>query len=822
MFQPARDGLDNLVAVALKALFFEAVLDDPDRARGGPALPLVGYVADEFHRFVTSDPLHGEQSFLDTCRSFGAFCVLACQSVASIEHALAHGGGSSDQNRAAIEILLSNTANKFVFRSTHPSTAHRVLDLGPRRPGRPGVAEVRPVSALRVGEAYVALSDGRFERRQLKPVRGAGRGARASRRAPRRPARHGGPVMSGRPACSRPVGRPPGECDALACAASASLLTGLYGLCHNAWTTPEEAAEVERRGACLTPELWRETRRLLRDADQGADGTRIELGFTELLLRWLGYRDECAFASAHGVGIADALARGRGRLGTLAEIVESGGGGGAEALRRAVGDAWVSRAAHLMDGLPETAPGAVEALERALGAFPWPARNRRALLGALVSASEACGDEARAGSARRALEAVDHELAARDPTPMYRAAATLLTCLWCIAHDDGLLAAERGLDPGIEPAPETWTKARAALEAGRPGDVPLPVRTFDAWSAGAGLDEGELRVCLEEAVRAHPDLPRMVELLWDRSDPDEEVPREAAWYAVDAAFQRRLGVERDYRPLPGERQNVYFEIHQGARRAHALEGVALMRRLHLVLCRGGGIDPMAVASVCLDLAVDCEAQGAHEAARRHLVAAVDHAQGVEGDAVRRDYPEVCLATWHWHSGEVGEAVRRLERLEGPQAVEARRQIEAKAPEREALRVAQGARAQRRDVRSACEVLFAHLRAGHYVAAERHARELCEASPGSPHAWAALASVLHDQGRYRDAVQPARNARSAGYDELAGSALLARILRGLGSEGREESRALARQALAADAAGGGLDKAARAELERIAGEGQGDG
>ena len=169
VFQPARDGLDNLVAVALKALFFEAVLDDPDRARGGPALPLVGYVADEFHRFVTSDPLHGEQSFLDTCRSFGAFCVLACQSVASIEHALAHGGGSSDQNRAAIEILLSNTANKFTFRSTHPSTAHRVMDLGPRRPGRPGVAEVRPVSALRVGEAYVALSDGRFERRQLAP-----------------------------------------------------------------------------------------------------------------------------------------------------------------------------------------------------------------------------------------------------------------------------------------------------------------------------------------------------------------------------------------------------------------------------------------------------------------------------------------------------------------------------------------------------------------------------------------------------------------------------------------------------------------------------
>ena len=169
VFQPSRDQLDNLVAVALKAGFFEGVLDDPDRARGGSDLPLVGYVADEFHRFVTSDPLHGEQSFLDTCRSFGAFCVLACQSVASIEHALAHGGGSDTQNRASVEILLSNTATKFVFRSTHRSTAERVAELAPRHPGLPGVGEVRPVSSLGVGEAYVALSDGRFERRQLQP-----------------------------------------------------------------------------------------------------------------------------------------------------------------------------------------------------------------------------------------------------------------------------------------------------------------------------------------------------------------------------------------------------------------------------------------------------------------------------------------------------------------------------------------------------------------------------------------------------------------------------------------------------------------------------
>ena len=169
LFQPARDGLDTLIAVALKASFFEAVLDNPDRARAGKDCPLVAYVSDEFHRFITSDPLHGEQSFLDTCRSYGAFCVLASQSVASLEHALAHGGGSWKQDESAVEILWNNTANKLVFRTTDPKTASRVDDLCPHRPGLAGVVRVRPVSTLKTGECYAMLSDGRFERRQLDP-----------------------------------------------------------------------------------------------------------------------------------------------------------------------------------------------------------------------------------------------------------------------------------------------------------------------------------------------------------------------------------------------------------------------------------------------------------------------------------------------------------------------------------------------------------------------------------------------------------------------------------------------------------------------------
>ena len=169
LYQPALHGPDELVARALKAAFFEAVLHDPDRARGGEDLPLVGYVADEFHRFVTSDRVHGEQSFLDTCRSFGAFCVLACQSVAGIEHALAAGAGSSTRNEAAVSMLMTNTATKLVFRSTDPKTLQPLHEWCPHHPGLDAVTRVRPPTTLAPGECYALLPDGRFERRRLEP-----------------------------------------------------------------------------------------------------------------------------------------------------------------------------------------------------------------------------------------------------------------------------------------------------------------------------------------------------------------------------------------------------------------------------------------------------------------------------------------------------------------------------------------------------------------------------------------------------------------------------------------------------------------------------
>lgn len=174
LVQPSREGPDTLFAIGLKALFFEAVLGDPERIRGGTDLPLIAYVADECHRFITSDPVHGEQSYLDTCRSFGAFCVLACQSLSSLAHALAGAGGDRVQNEAAIEVLWNNAATKIVFRTTDERTARRMDALSPHRPGMAGVVRVRPPATLAPGEAYAVLADGRFERRQLAPCADAG------------------------------------------------------------------------------------------------------------------------------------------------------------------------------------------------------------------------------------------------------------------------------------------------------------------------------------------------------------------------------------------------------------------------------------------------------------------------------------------------------------------------------------------------------------------------------------------------------------------------------------------------------------------------
>ncbi len=169
LYQPSLSAAhDVLIAKALKAAYFEAILGSAKRSRVGHGMPLAAYVADEAHRFVTCDAAHGEQSFMDTCRSFGAFCVLATQSCSSLRHALGEFSVNGVAEHA-VEMLLANTATKLFFRSTDGMAQRHVRHLCPLTPGRPSVADVRPLSTLRPGECYAVLADGRLERRRLSP-----------------------------------------------------------------------------------------------------------------------------------------------------------------------------------------------------------------------------------------------------------------------------------------------------------------------------------------------------------------------------------------------------------------------------------------------------------------------------------------------------------------------------------------------------------------------------------------------------------------------------------------------------------------------------
>ena len=155
-------------------------------------------------------------------------------------------------------------------------------------------------------------------------------------------------------------------------AATTHLLTALYALAHGLALTGEDGAEVERHRAGLRPELWRETKRFLREADRGPDGTTLDLGFLPLVLRWLGVASEDAFAAEFGVRVAEAIEHDRGRLDEIAGALQSPGAPGSEELGVHVTVAWSSQGGMvLMQARPQEGSAAVEALERAVGHYPW-------------------------------------------------------------------------------------------------------------------------------------------------------------------------------------------------------------------------------------------------------------------------------------------------------------------------------------------------------------------------------------------------------------------------------------------------------------------
>ena len=160
LFSPSvlSDSTITIVGKCLKAKFFQAVFSRHDKTRP------VGYVCDEFQRFITADEDSGEQSFLDRCRAYRTTCVLATQSIASIQYALSDAAGG----KSAIDIILGNTGNKILMRNTDDSTVRKLHSLIPASPyGGAHIAQVRPMTTLACGEAYYLLSNGEWGREKI-------------------------------------------------------------------------------------------------------------------------------------------------------------------------------------------------------------------------------------------------------------------------------------------------------------------------------------------------------------------------------------------------------------------------------------------------------------------------------------------------------------------------------------------------------------------------------------------------------------------------------------------------------------------------------
>jgi hypothetical protein len=127
------------------------------------------YIADEAQRFVSGDPVSGEQSFLDRCRAFRCISILATQSIASLRFALAaadNGPENGALGAASLNSVLQNIGNAFYFRTMDNETTQTLTHMFPNAPvtGKPHIISVRPPSSLAPGESYYLFADGRVGR----------------------------------------------------------------------------------------------------------------------------------------------------------------------------------------------------------------------------------------------------------------------------------------------------------------------------------------------------------------------------------------------------------------------------------------------------------------------------------------------------------------------------------------------------------------------------------------------------------------------------------------------------------------------------------
>ena len=571
--------------------------------------------------------------------------------------------------------------------------------------------------------------------------------------------------------------------------------TAIHALCHRIELTRAETELLDVEGASLSPDVWQCTLSLLADADGAGEGATLHLGYDRLVLAWLGCRDEADCRERHGLSLADALASDRGSLFVAARSVagdrEITTDRAQEALVLLV-KVWAERAARLAGTGADAVSVSIASFDRAVSVCPLPEETTRALWTAFIGACEVTGNRTLAGLARERLKSRrDANEDGEDGLEL----VVVLVCsvLWAVTHDEYVLRCEHGLDRHVERSPDAWDRIREGVAEGRIDDVPLPVESFAAWCPGPGLDADELSGCIRSCEMATlAEILATVQAVWSGEGDPDSLPPTALALVCETCRMRRIRIDRDYEPVPGERRNIYYEL-QGARRPEALERLDLMRRLNGVLARYGSVNPDLRMCVARDLAAESESRGEHDATRQHLEE-VRRAAVLVDDAGRREYAQVCLALHCWQRGDLDRAAGLIAAVSSDQAADLRVSLSNAQTARDALDAAVAACRTAPDVARWAAVAHAEMVAGHSIAGERTAQALTRAYPGRSLAWTTLARVRHEHGRHRDAIEPARVAVRLAAGAPTDLALLARILARIGEDGREESLELAERVI----------------------------
>ena len=382
-----------------------------------------------------------------------------------------------------------------------------------------------------------------------------------------------------------------------------------------------------------------------------------------------------------------------------------------------------------------------------------------------------------------------------------------LTALWCRTGRGLLLSHEIELDRGIGMSEAAWENARGAALEGRVDDVPIAHETLAAWGIEDVLVDGGLEGCGADLL---PSALVAVETVWgDRSH--DEVLEEALRAAFDVAVARRERVLADYRPPGSDVPSLWHEVHQGCAGPDAMDRKRILYQIDRAISRSP--DRWMTARVELARATEYDAERRYKDARESLDAAVRASWSFKR-IDRREPAPVALAEHLWRCAEVGRTKQLLAQLRGDPARELSRRFADKAPERAVLADAERAHEERSGVDSWSTLVFAHLSAGHGIAAERMARELCTKHPDDARSWETKARVLHATARYRSTLDAADRWTELAPDSAPARSLLARAFARVGYVGREPAGSIAAAAIELCEFGQNLPLAELAELAEI--------